>query len=166
MGIDAVSHEYSGYIGMIGSYGIRCANILLSHADLVIVLGSRLDLRQTGALKNEFIKKGRIIHVDIDNAELGYNIQHTQIKINADVKTFLELINRETQLYPNFSDWHATIKKIKSLLPISPCDLFYEYIHPNYFFSEFSKIMPENTVYINDVGQNQMWASQSLKLKK
>ena len=92
MGIDAVDHSYPGYIGMIGSYGIRQANILLSHADLVIVLGSRLDLRQTGAMKKEFVKNAKIIHIDIDDAELGYNIAHTQVKIHADLHTFFDQI--------------------------------------------------------------------------
>lgn len=166
MGIDAVDHAYSWYIGMIGSYGVRCANILLSHADLVIVLGSRLDLRQTGAMKDEFIKNGRIIHIDIDESELGYNIKHTQTKIHADVVSFLRVINSKSHSYPNFSDWYDTIRKIRKLLPLYSSDSLYEYIHPNYFFSVFSRVMWENTVYVNDVGQNQMWASQSILLKK
>ncbi len=70
MGIDAVPQSYPGYIGMIGSYGVRHANILLSHADVVLVIGSRLDLRQTGAIKSEFAKHAKIIHIDIDKNEL------------------------------------------------------------------------------------------------
>lgn len=166
MGIDAVNHTSPQYIGMIGSYWVRHANILLSHADLVIVLGSRLDLRQTGAMKNEFIKHGKIIHVDIDSAELWYNIQHTQVKIHADVKEFLECINSKQATYPEFTDWYNKIDAVRKLLPVYPTDSLHEYIHPNYFFSRFSEIMPENTIFVNDVGQNQMWASQSLKLKK
>lgn len=166
MGIDSVSHESHQYIGMIGSYGVRHANIILSHADLVIVLGSRLDLRQTGAMKNEFIKNGKIIHIDIDNAELGYNIKHTYLKIHSDVKDFLEWINSEKIVYPDLTSWHKIIRSVVELLPIYSSPTLFEFIHPNYFFSQLSAIIPENTMYINDVWQNQMWASQSLKLKK
>lgn len=166
MGIDAVDHTYAGYIGMIWSYGVRKANILLSYADLVIVLGSRLDLRQTWAMKDEFIKNGKIIHIDIDPSELGYNIKHTHTKIHADIQSFLQKINDTSDIYPDFSDWYSTIIKVRELLPLYSSEILYEYINPNYFFSEFSKIMPENTVYVNDVGQNQMWASQSIALKK
>lgn len=166
MGIDAVSHEYPWYIWMIWSYGVRCANILLSHADLVIVLGSRLDLRQTWAMKDEFIKNGKIIHIDIDQSELGYNIKHTHTKIHADVKSFLQSINNKSHIYPDFSNWYNTIIKTRQLLPLYSSESLYEYINPNYFFSEFSKIIWENTIYVNDVGQNQMWTSQSIKLKK
>lgn len=166
MGIDSISHESPQYLGMIGSYGVRHANIILSHADLVIVLGSRLDLRQTGSMKNEFIKNGKIIHIDIDKSELGYNIPHTYIKIHADVKDFLELINSIDIAYPELTSWYKTIRTVRELLPIYSSTSLYEFIHPNYFFSRFSEIMPENTIYINDVWQNQMWASQSLKLKK
>ena len=117
-------------------------------------------------MKDEFIKNGQIIHIDIDESELGYNIKHTQTKIHADVRSFLETINHAHHIYPDFSDWYDTIKKIRKLLPLYSSDSLYEYIHPNYFFSEFSKLTPEYTVYVNDVGQNQMWASQSLTLKK
>ncbi len=164
MGIDAVDHSYPGYIGMIGSYGIRQANILLSHADLVIVLGSRLDLRQTGAMKKEFVKNGKIIHIDIDDAELGYNIAHTQVKIHADLHTFFDQIQPVLSAW-NYDEWYRQINEIKTLLPKHSEDL-YDAIHPNYFFSRLSEIMNERTIYVNDVGQNQMWSSQSLKLKK
>ena len=166
MGIDAVNHSYPGYIGMIGSYWVRPANILISHADLVIVLGSRLDLRQTGAMKTEFVKNAKIIHIDIDDAELGYNIKHTQVKINVDVNTFLDEILLQPDSYPEYSHWYRQIAAIQRLLPQYPTEDLYEYIHPNYFFHRLSEIMESDTIYVNDVWQNQMWSSQSLKLKK
>ncbi len=166
MGIDAVDHDYVWYIGMIGSYGVRHANILLSRADLVVVLGSRLDLRQTGAMKSEFVKYGKIIHIDIDKAELGYNVKHTQITLHADVVDFLNFINSQDIIYPEFSEWYTIIHTIKGMLPVYPSRSLHAYIHPNYFFSRFTEINPAGTIYVNDVWQNQMWASQSLYLKK
>ena len=55
---------------MIGSYGLRHANITLSHSDVLLVLGSRLDIRQTGARRDDFARDATIIHVDIDESEL------------------------------------------------------------------------------------------------
>jgi acetolactate synthase-1/2/3 large subunit len=166
MGIDAVDHDYMWYIGMIGSYGVRHANILLSHADLVIVLGSRLDLRQTGAMKAEFVKHGKIIHVDVDKSELGYNVKHTQMTIHANVRDFLNRINSQDISYPELLEWHTVIHTIKGILPLYPSKSLHGFIHPNYFFSRFTEICPTETIYVNDVWQNQMWASQTLNLKK
>lgn len=165
MGIDAVDHTYDGYIGMIGSYGLRHANILLTEADLVIVLGSRLDIRQTGAQKEKFAKQAKIVHVDIDPSELGYTVKHTQTKINTDVKNFLNILNDSEIQYPDYNDWYITINRLSALLPIYPATSLHNLVHPNYFFARLTEIMPEWTVYVNDVGQNQMWSSQSLKLK-
>ena len=151
LGIDAVDHSYPGYIGMIGSYGVRPANILLSHADLVIVLGSRLDLRQTGAMKTEFVKNAKIIHIDIDDAELGYNIKHTHVKIHTDVHTFLDEIASQSTSYPDHKAWYEQIEEIKALLPLYPSESLHEYIHPNYFFARLSEITSEGTIYVNDV---------------
>lgn len=165
LGIDAVDHTYDGYIGMIGSYGLRHANILLTEADLVIVLGSRLDIRQTGAQKEKFAKQAKIIHVDIDPAELGYSVKHTQTKINTDVKNFLNILNSSEIQYPDYSYWYMIIARLTALLPTYPDTSLHGLIHPNYFFARLTEIMPEWTIYVNDVGQNQMWSSQSLKLK-
>ena len=166
MWIDAVSSEYEWYVGMIGSYGVRHANIALSQTDLVIVIWSRLDLRQTGAMKDKFIEHGKIIHIDIDKEELGYNIKHTQYKIHADLLSFLTEVNKIEFIYPDFSTWHSQIKELKKLLPTYESKLLHGEIHPNYFFERLSKILPNDTFYVNDVGQNQMWSSQSLSIKE
>lgn len=143
MGIDAVDHRYDGYIGMIGSYGLRHANILLTEADLVIVLGSRLDIRQTGAQKEKFAKQAKIIHVDIDIAELGYSVKHTESKINTDVKNFLNILNDSDIQYPDYSSWYNSIYQLTSLLPVYPSNSLHGLIHPNYLFSRLTEIMPE-----------------------
>ena len=143
LGIDAVDHTYDGYIGMIGSYGLRHANILLTEADLVIVLGSRLDIRQTGAQKEKFAKQAKIIHVDIDPAELGYSVKHTQTKINTDVKNFLNILNSSEIQYPDYSYWYIIIARLTALLPTYPDTSLHGLIHPNYFFARLTEIMPE-----------------------
>ena len=165
MGIDAVPQSYPGYIGMIGSYGVRHANILLSHADVVLVIGSRLDLRQTGAIKSEFAKHAKIIHIDIDKNELWYTIEHTYIKCHIGIVSFLEILLQRDEKYPDYPSWYDTIDELQKLLPTYSAESLYGYIHPNFFFSRLSELFSWSTVYVNDVGQNQMWASQSLQIQ-
>ncbi len=117
-------------------------------------------------MKDKFIEHGKIIHIDIDKEELGYNIKHTQYKIHADLLSFLTEVNKIEFIYPDFSTWHSQIKELKKLLPTYESKLLHGEIHPNYFFERLSKILPNDTFYVNDVGQNQMWSSQSLSIKE
>lgn len=88
MGRGVIDETYQYYIGMVGSYGNRCANITISQSDLLIILGSRLDTRQTGAKIDTFLKDGKIIHVDIDENELKYHRIHNQVNLNMSVYSF------------------------------------------------------------------------------
>ena len=71
MGRGIIDETYANYIGMVGSYGNRCANMSVNRADLLIALGTRLDTRQTGALLEGFMPTGKVLHVDIDADEIG-----------------------------------------------------------------------------------------------
>ncbi|HEG8152645.1 TPA: hypothetical protein SFZ55_001742, partial [Campylobacter coli] len=74
MGKDAIESGFELNLGLIGSYGNRCANLALANSDVILVLGSRLDTRQTGTDLKLFAKNSEIIQVDIDNNELGKKI--------------------------------------------------------------------------------------------
>lgn len=150
---------------MIGSYGVRHANIVLTQSDLLIVLGSRLDIRQTGAKKSEFAHRARIIHVDIDESELGYTIPQTHLQVHAPLSHFFESLHTMDISYPDLTPWYKSITESKPLLPEYSSEKNGEYIHPNYFFHRLSELTDAGTIWVNDVGQNQMWSSQSLVLK-
>ena len=92
MGKDGISEDYSYNFGLIGSYGNRYGNLALANSDLIIVLGSRLDTRQTGTSLDTFAREAKLIQVDIDKNELGSKIK-IDIEINSDVKDFIDMLN-------------------------------------------------------------------------
>ncbi len=77
MGLDAFPHDHSQFVGMIGTYGNRYANLAIANSDLVIALGTRLDTRQTGTRPETFARGAKIVHVDIDPFELSNKIKTT-----------------------------------------------------------------------------------------
>jgi acetolactate synthase-1/2/3 large subunit len=91
MGRGSVDETKDNFAGMIGSYGNRCANIIFSNADVVLVLGSRLDVRQTGNKSNKNFNKTLFIHVDIDIEEIKESIIENKLAVNADIGDFLKV---------------------------------------------------------------------------
>lgn len=167
MGRGIIDETYDYYIGMIGSYGNRCANMTISKADLLIALGTRLDTRQTGAMIDSFLSKGKIIHVDIDNNELEYHRLNNRIKVNLKVSSFLENINSKSIVYKDYSKWHQWVLNIKDLYnQEKEIERFVENKVPYQFMQFLNEITQENDVITTDIGQNQMWTAQTLRLKK
>jgi len=166
MGKGAFNEESELFVGMIGSYGNRCANMAISNADLLIALGSRLDTRQTGALLEGFLREGKIIHVDIDQDELDFNRLPRREKISLDVKKFLnEIINinfrvnsREKwynyldKLKLNYNQEKEIKKNVVNKFPYKIMDVV------NYYSRK-------KDIFCIDVGQNQMFAAQKIKIK-
>lgn len=166
MGLDAIPHTKDEFIGLIGSYGNRYSNIALANSDLIIILGSRLDSRQTGTRPDTFGRVAKKIHVDADFNELNAKIK-VDIAIQSDVKSFLNLLNEKLKEYqkPNYAIWNETINSFKTKFPTRCYDSQQEHIDPNLFMELLSSMSSEGEVICLDVGQHQMWASQSFKLK-
>lgn len=112
MGKDAISDEYMYNMGLIGSYGNRYGNLTLANSDLILVLGSRLDTRQTGTNLETFAREAKIIQVDIDKNELGSKI-NVDIAINSDIAVFINELNKE-RIEINISDWLKTLEVYKN----------------------------------------------------
>lgn len=166
MGRGTTDETYSNYVGMVGSYGNRCANMSVAKSDLLIALGSRLDTRQTGAMYQEFLKEGKIIHVDIDANELDNHRLENRIKVNASVSAFLEKINASSIKYSDYSEWNSWIHKVKTLYnQDNEIERFVENKSPYRFLQKLNEITKENDIITADVGQNEMWAAQTVKLK-
>ena len=157
LGIDSVS-DYDYNLGMIGTYGNRYGNLALYNCDLLLILGSRLDIRQTGA-KIDFLKNKKIIHVDIDKNELDCP-KINKIKINADVKEFIKYLNK-LDLNLDINEWRCKVKKLKSTF--SEDKKIYK--QPTIILSQIFDCLKFDDVIITDVGQNQVWAGQSAKIK-
>ncbi|MBW5392072.1 thiamine pyrophosphate-binding protein [Brachyspira pilosicoli] len=164
VGIDSLPTNNSFMFGLIGTYGHREANDALFNSDLLIVLGSRLDIRQTGKNIDALIGNKKIIRVDIDKYELNNNIQ-SYYNIEANLKDFLHAFYNKIQniKFNDFNDWISYIKKNKDNNPIE-LEQSLDGIHPNIFLSKISNICSYDKSYVVDIGQNQIWAAQSLIL--
>jgi acetolactate synthase-1/2/3 large subunit len=168
MWLDVINSDNDNHLWMIWSYGNRCANIWLMNSDLVLVLWSRLDIRQTWSDKNKFVEHKKIIHIDIDENELWYNIKDTHLKINLDLDKFLDnlletLNNNKVNL--NFKNWKNKLLKIKNIISKKINKKEHWFNNPIIIFSELSKIINKNKVIVNDVWQNQMISANSFSLK-
>ncbi|GHV49176.1 acetolactate synthase [Bacteroidia bacterium] len=167
MGRGAIDETYQYYIGMIGSYGNRCANMSIANSDLLIALGARLDTRQTGAKFDSFLKNGKIIHVDIDDNELEYNRLDNRIKIHSDVTSFLNIINEEDLCLQDYTIWYKYILKLKqNYNQDREIDRFVINKSPYRLMQTLVQYLKENDIITVDIGQNQMWAAQTLQLKR
>jgi len=93
MGLDSCDNNYENYCGLIGAYGNRYGNFTLANSDLVISLGSRLDSRQTGTRKDTFVRKAKLIRVDIDEDELSRKVKTDEISIAMSALSFLKNLN-------------------------------------------------------------------------
>ncbi len=168
MGLDAFPHDHPLFFGMIGAYGNRYSNLAVAHSDLLIILGSRLDIRQTGTRPDTFAKSAKIIHIDIDETELNSKIK-SFLTIKSDVKAFLSEINKSIKHNKNksLSAWYEWINLCKKNYPsYSIPENEDSSINPNFFMNYLSHKVDNNSIICLDVGQHQMWAAQSFEIKK
>nr|YP_010337985.1 acetohydroxyacid synthase large subunit [Timspurckia oligopyrenoides]UNJ17570.1 acetohydroxyacid synthase large subunit [Timspurckia oligopyrenoides] len=151
-------------LGMLGMHGTAYANYAVSECDLLITLGARFDDRVTGKL-DEFACNARVIHVDIDPAEIGKN-RVPQVAIVGDINyvvqeltTYLE--ERQQLTVPNTQSWIDRINRWKEEYPlIIPKSA--ENLSPQEVISSVSAMLP-GAYFTTDVGQHQMWAAQFVK---
>lgn len=144
-------------VGMIGTYGNRWSNLILDNCDLVISVGARLGLRQVGHKKGWFAPKAKLVHVDIDQAELSKTIKDNEEKHLEDAKEFMESL-LETD-FPNCIEWKNRCLAIRELLAS------YDKTEGNYAIEAIAELLPENPICTVDVGQHQCWCAQSLTIK-
>ena len=161
MGKDAISEDYKYNLGLIGSYGNRYGNLALANSDLILVLGSRLDTRQTGTSLDTFAREAKIIQVDVDKNELGSKIK-IDIEINSDVKDFIVTLNKY-EINIDTTEWLKKLKEYKNKFS-STVGIDNNLKIPNYVVSIISKYLQDEDICV-DVGQHQMWTAQSLNIK-
>lgn len=167
MGRGMINESYPHYIGMVGSYGNRCANMTVAKSDLLIVLGSRLDTRQTGAMYQSFLQDGTIIHVDIDKNELENHRLENRFKVHASVFDFLREVKNADVKYGDYSQWNHWIDGIKAdYNQDNEVARFVENKAPYMLMQRLNDLTKDGDIITADIGQNQMWAAQSLRLKR
>lgn len=167
MGRGIIDETYPYYIGMVGSYGNRSANMVVDKADLLIVAGSRLDTRQTGALIEEFLPNGQIIHIDIDTNELQFHRLTNRIAVNCSVESFLKGVKSRHIVYEMNSEWLSwTLLMKEKYSQIAEINRFVPNKKPYHYIEALNNVICEDDIVTTDVGQNQMWAAQTIRLKK
>lgn len=160
LAFDVLSHDDKFNYGFIGAYGNRYSNFIIAKSDLVISLGSRMDIRQVGGRKDGFAVNATLIRVDIDPGELTNKIKDNEIQLITDVKDFIiELSRRISNDISKYSDWINVCNKIKEKLQNT------DKKEPNSYIEKISENIPDNIVVTTDVGQNQVWVAQSFKMK-
>lgn len=167
MGLDAVSHDNQEFMGMIGAYGNRYSNLTLANCDFLLILGSRLDSRQTGTRPDTFARAATKVHVDIDPIELQAKV-HVDIALQCHIKPFLQALNEKLVgiIKPDISEWLRVINGYRHKYPTRMDEGESGTIDPNLFMEMLSSSSTEGDIITLDVGQNQMWAAQSFRMKK
>ncbi len=160
MGLGVIPSNQNNYLGLIGTYGNRSANIALANADLIIVLGSRLDLRQTGNPKL-FAANADIFHLDIDSFSRKKDFEK-YFFVKESLNIFFN--NIKNLKVPAKQRWLTFIDRIKNDFSNDYTERC-NYCNPNLFFKYLSNNVPKRSTVIADVGQNQMWLAQSWKIK-
>jgi acetolactate synthase-1/2/3 large subunit len=151
------------YLGMLGAYGTRAANHAVQNCDLLIVFGSRMDVRQTGAKTETFAANAHIVQFDLDPAQLENRVKAQQ-SINANLEAvFASFIANISKLPLTSAAWRAQLVQV---FEQSFLDEYSEWsISPFELFNTLNALTSERALdYVVDVGNNQMWAAHTLRL--
>ena len=164
MGLGIYPGEDELSLDMLGMHGSAYANYAVRDCDLLIALGVRFDDRVTGHVES-FAKGAKIVHVDVDAAELNKN-KVAHIPVNGDVAQFLTELNKEVEAPEDISDWVRHCKKLKQQYPFS-YDESFDGILQQHAIRELYKATVDHDPYVTvGVGQHQMWAAQFFKFRR
>lgn len=145
----------ANYLGMLGMHGTKAANYAVQRSDLLIAVGARFDDRVTGKL-NTFAPNAKVIHIDIDHAELN-KLKQAHVALLGDAKALLPVLSQPLSI----ASWQQEVQELKT-------EHAWRYDHPGstiyapLLLKQLSDAKPKNTVVTTDVGQHQMWSAQHM----
>jgi acetolactate synthase-1/2/3 large subunit len=162
----AFPDSHHQHLGMPGMHGTVPAVTGLQKADLLITLGARFDDRVTGDVKT-FAKGAKVIHVDIDPAEIG-KIRHADVPIVGDAKVVISLLTEELRKQLkgsgyDISEWWKYLDGLKERYPLGYNDLDDGKIAPQFVIERIGQISGPEAIFAAGVGQHQMWSAQFIK---
>ena len=155
---------------MPGMHGTVPAVGALQRADLVVALGARFDDRVTGKL-DSFAPRARIVHVDIDAAEMSKN-RYADVAVIADLKPALAALNAalpeayERLGKPDLSGWWRYLNRLRETYPLGWAEPTDGFMAPQEVISKLSSIAGPEAIYVTGVGQHQMWAAQFIEFEE
>ena len=158
LGLSSFPEDHPLYFGMPGMHGAAYASLAIDQSDLLIAVGMRFDDRVTGKL-SAFAPDAKIIHIDIDPAEIGKNVRPT-VPIVGDAKHVLRqlLPMVEPATHP---EWVAHVEQLRREHPLTVPDS--ETVLPQYVIEKISDLTGGRAIIVTGVGQHQMWAGQFYK---
>lgn len=162
MGIDSFPNDNPHFSGLLGSHGYPFINRSLNESDLLIVIGARFADRST-SMMNKHNENQNVIHIDIDPAEIGKNI---------DTKT--PIVGNAKEILQSFLEYDYTLDTTKWLSHLQEKrklymeDLFNitEALNPKLLINKISNLMSDDGIWVSDVGINQIWAAHSFNANK
>lgn len=157
------------HLGMPGMHGTVAAVTALQKADLLITLGARFDDRVTGKLSS-FAVNAKVIHADIDPAEIGKN-RFADVAVIGDlthtIKALLPALQNEfKKSKPDLTQWWRFLNSLRSTYPLGYTQPEDGSVSPQYVIERIGAISGPDSIYVAGVGQHQMWASQFVKYEK
>jgi len=158
-GLGAVPAENPFYTGMLGMHGTKAANLAVQECDLLIAVGARFDDRVTGKL-NTFAPRAKVIHMDIDPAELG-KLRQAHVGLQGDLAQLLQVLQQPLDI----ADWQQEVATLRAANP-------WRYDHPGeaifapLLLKKISDRKPQECVVTTDVGQHQMWTAQHMSFTR
>lgn len=162
MGIGVMPSEHPLYLGMLGSHGVPAANRAIHEADVLILCGARVGDRAV-ASPDQITEKAKVIHIDIDPAEIGKNMK-AHIPIVGNIRLVLGSL-REKVRYHVPEDWANTVQDWKANLRRCPQPVD-GFVEPRTFIRDFSGMLPSKAILVADVGQNQIWCANNFKIRE
>ncbi len=151
------------YYGFVGAYGNRTANFVAAKCDLLIAMGSRMDVRQVGGKRERFAPQAQIIRVDIDEFELENKIRDDECQFCLSLSHAVPILKStvvENCEKEKYSEWLSVCQEIKRRIK------YIDEKEPNRIINAISRKVPDQYSIVADVGQNMVWAAQSFRLKK
>ncbi|AEV70575.1 biosynthetic-type acetolactate synthase large subunit [Acetivibrio clariflavus] len=164
MGIGALPSDHELNVGMLGTHGVYVANYAINNTDLLIILGARVGDRAMSK-PNQIAKKAKIVHIDIDPAEIGKNIE-VSIPVVGDLKQILNELNAVVSKGES-DDWVEELKKKKEehSIKMNP-DYNSDYVNPKYLLSVLTEVVDADTIVTTEVGQNQIWVANNFGVRR
>ena len=162
LGLGAFPENHELSLGMLGMHGTVPANYATDEADLVIAAGIRFDDRIAGN-PSKFCEHAKIIHIDIDPAEIDKN-KKADVPIVGDLKNVLSEINKELEPQDH-KEWTDKVKEWKKEYPLAHRDVGKDKLLPQEVLKAINDILDGDTIVVTDVGQHQMSAAQYMTYK-
>ncbi|EAW8148551.1 acetolactate synthase large subunit [Salmonella enterica subsp. enterica] len=154
-GLGAVEADYPYYLGMLGMHGTKASNFAVQECDLLIAVGARFDDRVTGKL-NTFAPNARVIHMDIDPAEMN-KLRQAHVALQGDLNSLLPALQQPLKI----DAWRQSCAELRA-------EHAWRYDHPGetiyapLLLKQLSERKPADSVVTTDVGQHQMWSAQHM----